>query len=432
MVALENHRGTKDFWPDEQITREWILTPMSQQFALYVIKPAETPITNNFEVLSLKYAGGAEILKETYKVSRPKKEAQEEGKERLGLRYDLTVPLAKLVGTNPRVRLPFKRFEIGKVFRDGPTRVGRLKEFTQCDADVIGSKSMVAEAELIALALKAFVQVNNRKLLAGIIEESGIPAKKAGKAILAIDKLEKITTTGVQKELAELGVKEKAMEKLFSLIETTGGFEEVLSSLEGRLKGETALEGLGEAKELLSALKEFVGEKRVTPSVNLARGLEYYTGTVFEAFLEESGIKSAIAGGGRYDKMIGSLIESKEELPAVGISFGLDVLFEALKEKGKARTNTNTKVFVLPIRTLNASTKLCQELRNAGVPSEVDLMDRSISKNLEYASAEGIPFVLILGQRELEKGTATLRDMASGKQEELKLSEVVNSVKQRL
>ncbi|HLC45604.1 MAG TPA: His/Gly/Thr/Pro-type tRNA ligase C-terminal domain-containing protein, partial [archaeon] len=277
-----------------------------------------------------------------------------------------------------------------------------------------------------------FVQVNNRKLLAGIIEESGIPAKKAGKAILAIDKLEKITTTGVQKELAELGVKEKAMEKLFSLIETTGGFEEVLSSLEGRLKGETALEGLGEAKELLSALKEFGVEKRVTLSVNLARGLEYYTGTVFEAFLEESGIKSAIAGGGRYDKMIGSLIESKEELPAVGISFGLDVLFEALKEKGKARTNTNTKVFVLPIRTLNASTKLCQELRNAGVPSEVDLMDRSISKNLEYASAEGIPFVLILGQRELEKGTATLRDMASGKQEELKLSEVVNSVKQRL
>ena len=438
MVELANVRGVRDYWPEEQLTNQRIVDAIRRKFELYGFKPAETPILNNFELLSSKYAGGAEILKETFKVQRPKFEETEKASGReIALRYDLTVPLAKLIGSNPKVKMPFKRFEIGKVFRDGPTKVGRYKEFTQCDADIIGSRSVLADAECIALAFEAFqelelkvkAKVNNRKLLSGILEECDVEEKLRNSAILSIDKLEKIGLDSVRKELTGLGLKSQSIDDVFELISVEGTPEEIIDKLEGKGSNNSFKEGIEELKRLLEALNSMNSLKGVEVDLSLARGLDIYTGTVFEFFAEDSKITSSVVGGGRYDKIIGAFLESKEEYPAVGVSFGLDVIFEVLKEKGLGAKKSNTRVFIAAIQTENECLELAAQLRKEGISTEVDLMNRNISKNLDYANTEGIPFMVIAGKKELESGKLTFKDMKSGVQEALTLEEVIKRVK---
>ena len=426
-MKLQNAKGVRDFLPEEMILRKEIIDELKSIFELYGYNPLETPAIERIDILTSKFAGGEEILKEIFKV-------KDQGKRELGLRYDLTVPMCKVVGMNPTLNLPFKRYQVQEVYRDGPIKLGRYRSFIQCDIDVVGPRSMAAEAEILAIVDKFFskykfdftIKVNNRKLLNGILQAADIKKNKMA-AILAIDKLEKIGLQGVKKELKEKKFSDKEIKALLSLLDTTGTNKEILKKLEKKITSEEGIQGINELKELLDFTSK-MGVKKIKLEISLARGLEYYTGPVFEVFLNKSKIKSSMAGGGRYDKMISGFLGSGD-YPATGISFGIEPIFEALKlEKKIKEMKTVTKVFIIPIKTMKQSLEIAQELRNAGIKTEVDLMERGISKNLKYANSMSIPYVVFVGQKELDSGKLTLRDMKSGKEEKLSIENMIRSL----
>jgi len=424
IMDLTPPRGSRDFLPQEKMLRDWIVDSLKKVFETYGFNPLETPALENFEVLSSKFAGGEEILKETYAL-------EDQGKRKLALRYDLTVPLAR-VFAREKPALPFKRYQIASVWRDGPIKAGRYREFLQCDVDVVGVASPKQEAEIIALTedvfkklgLKVFVKVNSRKLLNALLDFAGVPDSKKIPAILELDKLEKIGSQGVLKQLDGLLETSRAKGdlELFAEVER----EKSLRVLEGMNLNQEGREGLRELNEFFYSLKDFgVPVDFVLFSPSLARGLNYYTGMVFEVFLcdEEKGgikpscgIKSSLAAGGRYDDMIGKFAGSKEKIPAVGISFGLDVIAEVLKEKTVSAKNV-AKVLIVPFQSFPYAIRIAQELRSRGVKCLVDLEGRSVSKNLDFADRQGIPFVVFCGVQEEKAGKVKLRDMLSGKEE---------------
>ncbi len=427
MVELSVLKGTKDRLPDEQILREQIIAVLKEAFKLYGFQPATTPILEPFEVLASKYAGGAEILKETYKLT-------DQGERSLGLRYDLSVPLSRLVGMNPNIGKPFKRYEIGPCFRDGPIKKGRYREFIQCDADTVGVSSMLADAECLALAyyifneleLNVYMEVNNRKLLSGILIAAGIPDNLINTTILSIDKMKKIGTDGVREELESKGVEEALTDNIFTYFKYEGPFLEILDKLEPRIDNSIGKEGAKELRELYHYLELYGIQDDVKLLYSLARGLEIYTGTVFEAFLKDkSQLDSSLCGGGRYDEIIAAFIGVDEKIPAVGISFGLDTIFDALTAQG-AQINTSTQVYIIPIKTIDKAIELSGVLRKNKYYTEVDLLDRRLSKNLEYANRRNIPYVIIMGKRDLMNDNVTLRSMVDGKEDTIPLKRIVS------
>lgn len=421
-MDLQLPKGTRDFSPEEMILRNRIVGTLKDVFELYGYAPFETPVFERFDILSSKYAGGAEILKETFRF-------KDQGDRELGLRYDLTVPLSRFVGMNPNIKMPFKRYQIGEVFRDGPVGTARYRQFTQCDVDVIGSSSMATDAEIIALINAAFsklgfnvvIKINNRKLLNDVLGYCGIEKAKQESAILSIDKLEKFSATVVKNELKEQKIEDKKIEKIMDLINVKGSNEEKLSQLKKILPES---EGLKEIEGLMNYLDNINADF----DVSLARGLAYYTGTVIETFLKGSNVKSSVCAGGRYDNMIGAFL-GKGSFPAVGVSFGLDRIYDTMLEKEKTTQKTTTQAYVIPIKALNESMKIAQQLRDAGIKTDIDSMDRSISKNLEYANTLGIPYVVFVGKKELEQGKVKLRDMKTGKEEMISLNDVIKKLK---
>lgn len=419
-MNLQLPKGTRDFSPEEKILRDKIVNTLKEVFELYGYAPLETPVLERFDVLASKYAGGAEILKETFKL-------KDQGSRELGLRYDLTVPLARYVGMNPNIKMPFKRYQIGDVFRDGPVASARYRQFLQCDVDVIGSSSMSVEAEIIALIYAAFrkldfeiaVKVNSRKLLNDILSYCGIEKEKQESVILSIDKLEKFGINVVKNELKQQKIDDKKMAKIIDIISINGTNQQKISQLKNTLKNS---EGLNEIEQLLDYLKNISLEAEF--DVSLARGLAYYTGTVIETFLKNSNVKTSVCAGGRYDTMTGALLE-KGSYPAIGVSFGVDRIYDALAERQKTMQKTTTKAYVIPIKTLNESMKIAQQLRNAGINTDIDSMDRGPSKNLEYANSLGIPYVVFVGKKELDGNKVKLRDMKSGEEELLKMEDVI-------
>jgi histidyl-tRNA synthetase len=418
-MALQRARGVRDQDPEQQIFRNKLVSTMKNRFEASGFVPLETPIFERYDVLASKYAGGAEILKETFKFI-------DQGKRELALRYDLTVPLCRYVGMNPTIKMPFKRYQIGRVFRDGPIKLGRYREFYQCDIDVVGAKGMLAETQLIETAADVFkdleilvdIKINNRKLMNGIIRECGVPDSERDSVILTIDKLAKIGEAKVWDELEKKGIKEEAITKIFDFLKIKD-----LDKI--KMKDEEGQEGLSELKELFSNL-EAIGVEAVF-DISLARGLSYYTGTVFEAFLKKGEIKSAIAGGGRYDNMIGNFLGSKQKIPAIGISFGLEVISDALGTKDQKKTVTD--VFIIPINTKDESLIIARSLRSKGLNVDLDIVGRGISKNLQYADALSIPYVLIVGEDELKAEKLKLKDMVSGEEKMISLSQVEEIVK---
>ncbi|MBI2656102.1 histidine--tRNA ligase [Candidatus Woesearchaeota archaeon] len=418
-MELQLPKGTQDFSPEEKIARDRIVNILKEVFELYGYAPLETPVFERYEVLASKYAGGAEILKETFRL-------KDQGGRDLGLRYDLTVPMCRYIAMNPNIKMPFKRYQIGEVFRDGPVASARYRQFLQCDVDVIGSSSMATDAEIVSLVYMVFcklnlevnIKVNSRKLLNDILEYCGIEKEKQEAVILSIDKLEKFGTDAVKNELKEQRTDEKKISTILSLITIKGSNEEKISQLKKFLKNS---EGLNEIEEIFSYLKNTNLEADF--DVSLARGLAYYTGTVFEAILKNSKVKSSAAGGGRYDNMIGSFL-GKGSYPAVGISFGVDRIYDALMEKEQITKKTNTKVYIIPIKTINESMKIAQQLRDAGINTDIDSSDRGPSKNLEYANSLGIPFVLFVGKKELQENKLKLRDMKTGEEEMAGLEDI--------
>ncbi len=400
-------KGVDDIPPRKQILKGKILRVIRSNFKRYGFNPLQTPTIERLDVLTSKFAGGEEILKEVYSF-------KDQGQRELGLRYDLTVGLARFISLNRDLKMPFKRYQIGQVFRDGPIKAGRFREFTQCDGDVVGSSSMYSDAELLKMASSVFnelnidveIKVNNRKFLDALI-----PVEDKASFILSLDKLEKIGGKGVRKELLGKGFDEKDVEFVLKNLE--------LSYSELKIKFK---ESFSELDELLNYCK-FLGVNVVfTPS--LARGLSYYTGTVFEVFLKDSKMTGSIAAGGRYDNMISEF--AGVELPAVGISFGLDALMSALDDY---KEESLTKVYVISIDQDREAIKVMQSLRSEGVYCDFNL--KNLKKGLNFAASYKIPYCLIIGEEEVNLKKYTLRDMNSGKEKKLNLKEIVSVLKSK-
>lgn len=414
-IELRNLKGTDDFMPQEQRVRQEIIRKLQSIFEKYGYQPIETPVICYFDVLASKYAGGAEILKEVYKLN-------DQGGRELGLRYDLTVPFARLVGMNPEIRMPFKKYEIGKVYRDGPVKTGRNREFIQCDVDMVGVKSVMAEAELMTMAvevykmlgLDVYISYNNRKLLSGIIELVGIDPAFVSKVILSIDKIEKIGRDGVESELLQLGIDVAKVYVLLNYMKMQP--DELTVALVSKQRNELIDQGMKELNELDSYI-DGLGIRnslRFTPS--LARGLEIYTGTVWEVFLADESITSSVGAGGRYDNIIGAFIDNGLDYPAVGMTFGLDVIYEALMLKGAFSIKPPVDLYIIPLGTEKACLKLATELRSKGLKVDVDMTDRRLKKSLDFANKQGIPYVVVIGENELESGELLLKEMKTGKE----------------
>lgn len=429
-LKLRNIKGTKEYMPEEQYVRNKIRKVLEDVFQRYGYLPLDTPELCYYEVLASKYAGGSEILKEIYKL-------KDQGDRSLGLRYDLTVPFAKVIGMNPDIRLPFKRYEIGKVFRDGPVKLGRNREFVQCDVDVAGIKSMLAEAELVSMAfevfeklgLEVYVSYNNRKLLSGIIAASNISSEMTNDVILTVDKIEKIGAEGVQKELSENGLSQEMIINLFDAMKSAK------SNLDDYIKSnscnELVVQGGAELRELTSYLSSLGIADKVRFNPFLARGLDIYTGTVYETFLTDGSITSSVAGGGRYDKIIGSFIDNGKEYPAVGISFGLDVIYAALTLKGIGSCCSPIDLLIIPLGTEVKALQLTQQLRKAGVSAEMEMTGRKLKKSLDFANKAGITYVAILGESELEAGCIKLKNMLTGQEELIQFEKLIDRLKDR-
>jgi len=419
-MDLQIPKGTRDLKPEEMIVRGRIANTLKEVFEIYGFSPLETPVFERFDVLASKYAGGSEILNETFRF-------KDQGKRELALRYDLTVPFSRFIGMNPNMKMPFKRYQIGDVFRDGPIAASRYRQFTQCDVDVVGCKGMTAEAEIIALANMAFsrlgmdclIKVNSRKLLNDILDYCDVPKAKAESIIIIIDKMDKIGMEGVEKELSK-EISRKSIEKIKETFSIEGLNEQKLEKLRKIIRKS---EGLDELEQLLKYLNLI--NSGVSVDFSLARGLAYYTGTVIEVFLRDSSVKSAVCAGGRYDKMIGNFL-GRGEYPAVGVSFGLDRIYDAYVEKKKSDAKSVAQIYVIPIKALDEGIKIAEELRKAGIKTDIDLNNKGISKNLQYANALGIPSVLFVGEEELKSGKLKLRDMKTGEETSLTVKELVS------
>ncbi|MAG16239.1 histidine--tRNA ligase [Candidatus Woesearchaeota archaeon] len=421
-MEMKNARGTRDISGEDAILRKQIVGTLKSVFELYGYNPLETPSLEQYETLVSKYAGGEEILKEVFKLS-------DQGKRDLALRYDLTVPLARFVATNPTLKMPYKRYAVGNVYRDGPLKMGRYREFTQCDVDVVGNSNMTADAEMVKIALTAFeklelnviTKVNNRKILDAVLEKAGIKDESFETVILSIDKLEKFGKEAVEKELARKGISDAVTSKLMEYISIQGTNKEKIEQLKKIINEECI--GLDEIEEVL----KFSGNKNVEFEVSLARGLTYYTGTVFEVFLKNSEIKSSLAAGGRYDRMIGQFAQNRE-YPAVGISFGLDVIGDSIKLEGEERgAKTVVKALVISIKEDKNALEIVEKLRNENINCDADYTGK-VGKAIEYADTYGISYVIFVGKKEAKAGKVKLRDMDSGKEQLLTIEQAIRRI----
>lgn len=413
-MDYQNVKGTQDYLPEDEVIRRQVRRTLEDVFILYGCSPLETPILNYSELLASKYGGGTEILEEMYTLS-------DRGERELALRYDLTIPFAKAVAMNPKLKKPFKRYEIGKVFRDGPIKTGRLREFTQCDVDIAGVDSQIAEAELMMMALDAFeklnlrieIQYNNRKILAGILNVFEVPADQINKVILILDKLEKVGRDAVLKELLDNGLTTKTIKQVEQfLVEADLRYIAEYAEDNNQLK-----EGLHELNELQGYLAYLGVDAQCVFNPFLARGLEIYTGTIYEIFLADRSISSSIGSGGRYDQAIGGFIGSGENISTVGISFGLDVIFTAIKQLLNEMTPTSkVQYYIVPLGKKKEAMLIAKALRDKGFPVELEMSGKKVGKALEKANKEQIPYVIIVGEDEVKGNKMKIKDMVTGKE----------------
>ena len=427
-IELRNVKGTTDYSPKEQYIRNYISDTLKKVFEKYGFKPLQTPLLCYYDLLALKYDEENDILKEVYKVS-------DQGNRNLALRYDLTVPFAKYIAINQNTKLPFKRYEIGEVFRNGPVKLGRDREFIQCDVDTVGIEGQLVEAEFVALYVEAYkelgidviIKYNNRKFLSGIIIEAGIPDELVTDTITVIDKFEKLTKEELEKEFLKIGVNKDQIEKLYKFLQMDA--EELVNI---KSENEILNEGIKELETLKKYVEELNLAEYVQFSPSLARGQEYYTGTVFEVYDAKGDIKSSIGGGGRYDKMITDFINDGKQYPAVGISFGLNVIYEILKEREEFTQKALTDIFIIPMGTEIECLKIAETLRKADFKVEVEMKTRKMKKSLEYANEENIPYVFILGEDELKQNQVSVKDMKNKTQTTISLENLVENFKKLL
>lgn len=409
-MKIENVKGGYNFLPKEQNIRKYINGVLTEIFEQYGYMPVETPIITYYDILSGKYDENNDLLNEIYKLS-------DQGQRKLGLRYDLTVPFAKLIAINKNnIKYPFKRYEIAKVFRDGPIKKGRDREFTQCDVDVVGIEGQMIEVELMLLYIDAFnklgidiiIKYNSRKLMSGLILECGVSEELISKTITIIDKLEKLTTEELTDLLNQIGLEKKQIDKLLNYF--TLSLDELNTKFKCS-KNEVLIKGLEEINNLTEYIKKLEIEKYLVFTSTLARGQDYYTGNVFEVYEKNNKLTSSIGGGGRYDNMITDFIDDGTNYPAVGISFGLTSLYELLKDK---YIDSLVDIYIIPMDCNIESLKIATILRNMGYKIEIEMNNRKLKKSMEFANKEEIPYVIIIGLDEISNGVVKLKDMKKG------------------
>ncbi|MCX4280826.1 MAG: histidine--tRNA ligase [Muribaculaceae bacterium] len=445
-------KGTRDFSPIEMARRNYIFDTIKQAFKLFGYKQIETPAMENLSTLMGKY--GEEGDKLLFKILNSgdclKSISNEEIEERnvphlaskmceKGLRYDLTVPFARFVVQHRNdLQMPFKRFQIQPVWRADRPQKGRYREFYQCDADVVGSDSLNNEIELLSLIDTVFanlginiaIKVNNRKILSGIAETLGA-SDKIVDITVAIDKIDKIGIDNVNAELREKGLTEEAIEKLRPILEMNGSNDDKLAVMADILKNsEEGIKGVDEMRQVLAGI-EALGHKCVVEAdLSLARGLNYYTGTIIEVKALDVAIGS-ITGGGRYDNLTG--VFGMPGLSGVGISFGADRIYDVMNQLDLYPDEISESVKVMFVNFGEAealqSMKYVKELRDAGIAAQLYPDAAKLKKQMALADAEKIPFVAIVGESELEDGSIMLKNMVSGTQEKMTVSDVISIFK---
>ena len=442
-------KGTRDFSPVEMARRNYIFDTIREVFRLYGFRQIETPAMENLSTLMGKYGEeGDKLLFKILNSGNYLKSADhellnaEEPSGRLtsqlcekGLRYDLTVPFARYVVMHRNeLQLPFKRFQIQPVWRADRPQKGRYREFYQCDADIVGSDSLVNEIELLQiidevfsrLGIRIAIKLNNRKVLAGIAELIGAPDKLIDITV-AIDKIDKIGIDNVVVELRERGLSDDAVERLRPILAISGSLDERLSALSSLLADTpVGVAGVEELRAVVSGVESLGMKAQLDLDVSLARGLNYYTGTIIEVKALDVQIGS-ITGGGRYDNLTG--VFGMPGLSGVGISFGADRIYDVLNTLDLYPENTSaaSKVIFLNLGAdeSTVSLKAAKMLRASGIAAEVYPDTVKMKKQMAYADAMRIPFVAIIGETELESGTVTLKDMEAGNQETVALDDLV-------
>lgn len=424
-LELRNVKGCDDYGGENEIIRNYISDTLKKTFEKYGYKPLSTSSLCYYDLLALKYNEDNDILKEIYRVT-------DQANRKLALRYDLTVPFAKYIALNQNIKLPFKRYEIGKVYRDGPVKLGRVREFVQCDVDCVGVEGQMVEAELLELYVEGFkklgidviIKYNNRKILTGLIEKCKISESKIADTITIIDKFEKLSREEITQEFKNIGL---VIEQIDELINYMNMDFEQIKEVFKETKNYELKNGIQEVAELNKYIEELNLSKYVKFAATLARGQEYYTGTIFEVYQKNGEVKSSIGGGGRYDNMIGDFIGNGKKYPAVGISFGLDAIFAILKDN-KSLIKNMKDVYIIPMNDKSQALKIAAILRNQNKKVDIEMSGRKIKKSFEYANKENIPFVIVVGDDELERGKVILKDMKTGEQKEIDIKDIEKEV----
>ena len=445
-------KGTRDFSPVEMAKRNYIFNTIREVYALYGFQQIETPSMENLSTLMGKY--GEEGDKLLFKIQNSgdyfKGLTDEELLSRnaaklaskfceKGLRYDLTVPFARYVVMHrEELALPFKRYQIQPVWRADRPQKGRYREFYQCDADVVGSDSLLNEVELMQIVdtvfsrfgIRVSIKINNRKILSGIAEIIG-EADKIVDITVAIDKLDKIGLDNVNTELYAKGISEKAVAMLQPIILLSGTNAEKLETLKGILAdSEIGMKGVEECEFIIRTLETLGLKNEVELDLTLARGLNYYTGAIFEVKALDVQIGS-ITGGGRYDNLTG--IFGMPGISGVGISFGADRIFDVLNQLDlypkEAVTGTRVLFVNFGDREMAYCLPLLANLREAGISAEIYPDNAKMKKQMAYANAKAVPFVAIVGENEMAEGQVMLKNMASGEQRLLTATELVEALR---
>jgi histidyl-tRNA synthetase len=424
--------GFLEFLPGDQVVFNKMMDTIRKTYEKYGFIPVDTPTIEKSEVLLAK--GGGDTEKQIYRFNK--------GDSDLSLRFDLTVPLARYVAQHmAELTFPFRRYQIGKVFRGERNQRGRFREFYQCDIDIIGNGklSIINDAEIPSIIYSTFtalgfdsftIHINNRKVLNGFFDSLAVENKV--EVLRIIDKLDKIGMDAVKIELKEMSLNDEAIQKIEQFINIQGSNDEILVSL-GKLgiENEEFVNGLDELSKVVSYIGQFgVPEKNFAIDLKIARGLDYYTGTVYETILNDYPGIGSVCSGGRYDNL--AEYYTTQKLPGVGISIGLSRLFYQLKEAGFFKEETAatlTKVLVVPMDENTAySIGVANKLRQSQVASEVYLEGGKLDKKLKYANKLGIPYVILIGSDEMESNILTLKDMKVGEQFKLTVEDIINKI----
>lgn len=420
--------GFMELLPEDQILFNKMMDTIRKNYERFGFLPIDTPVIEKAEVLLAK--GGGETEKQIYRFQK--------GDTDLALRFDLTVPLARYVAQHQsELNFPFRRYHIGKVYRGEKAQRGRFREFYQCDIDIIGNGNLdiINDAEIPSVIYSTFkdlnfgeftIKINNRKVLNGFFSWLGV--KDSAEVLRSIDKLEKIGEDGVVKELKELGLDDSVIDKILEFIKIDGTNAEILKKLkELKIENDNFNIGLEELEAVNHYVRAFgVPEENFKIDLTIARGLDYYTGTVYETSLNSYPNIGSICSGGRYDDLAGYY--TKQKLPGVGISIGLTRLFYQLREANiiKAEEGSLTKVLVIPMGDyFDKAIEISSILRKNGINTQVFLEKVKVGKKFGYADKLNIPYSIIIGEEEVNNNTCTLKNMKSGEQSMLSIEEII-------